>query len=752
MDENVNRSARDLKNFEFTPIGYMKEKQNGKRANGPISDDVPRRKTRKMSLEDSFNSTRMFNDESQLEETLPHVRQEKENSNDKRNLMQELSENAVTSNPLREQQEKLHKLNTENYNLRLKCNSLLKFLNNVTDQGELKKSLGLLDEIQEWKQKFEKLQGEVVELRKANGKLELSVKAPQETTSSKEELERLRERYAKLEEDTKAKQEQNQIKIDMLKSDLNNLNVTLATKDNDLEEKERKIQRLRAQLEEFDHRGSASLSELERNLDLKNDVIKRLQEDLAKLQKLVEDKDNDILEFKRIIKKKDDELSKQSDSQARFTQQERVIREKTEEIRRLAERNRALDESINRMTVEHDKLQRKVADIQHLKDELESEKKELALTRTKLKEAEQLSAKFQSQIIENTTKNSERTSQRVKEKELEIENLKDQLHRLRQSHETLLHQAKADNNYEMEKMEREILLLKEELKVTEESHQRELETWKSKCDSLNRENERMVHQEVGSIGAMRKNLDDKLSEIERLNKLLEQLRFEKSDLTEKAVQLQTSKDRYKEELKKIVSKFEHLSKEYVKLREKNETGSDDERSRSLREKYNSMKQRLLDELKVLQQENLDLERKLMESRSINAENGTSGRRSNTMSQDRIDYYKLKYHTEVKQNDDLRTMNEYLNRVLRAISQHVRLDLMKIKNEVDPELPTYLAQRSQYPFAHSRTPFQRPRFKTIALFVQACVRMKQAGLRHRWDQQRIRYLQRKMALEDDRVSW
>ncbi|QLL33169.1 hypothetical protein HG536_0E00800 [Torulaspora globosa] len=758
MDETVNRPARDLKNFEFTPIGYVKEKQNGKRTNGPISDDdhgIPRRKTRKMSLDDSFNSTRMFNDESQLEETLPHVRQEKENTNvDKRNLMQELSENAVTSNPLREQQEKLHKLNTENYSLRLKCNSLLKFLNSVTDQGELKKSLGLLEEIQEWKQKFEKLQGEVLKLRDANEQLQLSVKAPQLATppDTKEELERLKERYAKLEEDTRAKHEQNQIKIDMLKSDLNNLNVTLATKNNDLEEKERKIERLRTQLEEFDHRGSASLLELERSLDLKNDVIKRLEDDLAKLEKLAKDKDNDILEFKRIIKRKDDELSKQSVSQVRYTQQEKVIRDKTEEVRRLTERNRALDQSINQITVEHNKLERKVADFQHLKDELESQKKELALARTKLKEAEELSARFQSQIIENTTKNSEKTSQRVKEKELEINNLKDQLRRLRQSQETLLQKAKADDNYEIEKMEREILLLKEELKVIEESHQRELETWKSKCDSLNRENERIVHQEVGSIGAMKKNLDEKLSEIERLNKFLEQLRFEKSDLAEKAVQLQTSKDRYKEELKKIVSKFEHLSKEYIKLREKNETGGDDELSRSFREKYNSMKQRLLDELKVLQQENLALERKLMESKGKSVENGTSARRSNTMSQDRIDYYKLKYHTEVKQNDDLRTMNEYLNRVLRAISQHVRLDLMKIRNEVDPELPAYLAQRNQYPFAHNLAPLQRPKFKTIALFVQACVRMKQAALRHRWDQQRIRYLQRKMALEDDRVTW
>lgn len=758
MDETVDRSATKLKNFEFTPIGYMKEKQNGKRTNGPVNDDdhgVARRKSRKMSLDDSFNSTRMFNDDSQFEETLPHVRQEKENTNvDKRNLMQELRETAVTSNPLREQQEKLHKLNTDNYNLRLKCNSLLKFLNNVTDQGELKKSLGLLDEIQEWKQKFEKLQAEFLQLRSTNDQLR-SEKAPKLSTPSKteEDLERLKERYSELQDESRGKYEQNQVRIDLLKSDLNNLNVSLATKDKDLEEKEQKIQRLRRQLEEFDHRGSESLLELERSLDHKNDIIKRLEGDLASLRKLVEDKDVAILEFKRAISKRDDELSRRSKGQERYNELEKVIKVKEEEIERLTARNRKLDESVNQISTKHDELQRKLIGEDRLRHDLESQRKELALTNTKLKEAEELSEKFQRQIIENTTKSSETTSQRIKEKELEISNLNDQLRRLQQSHESLLQKSKADGDYETKKLAREVSLLKEELKVMEESHERELESWRSKCDSLNKENERMVHQEVGSLGALRKNLDEKLSEVERLNSLLEQIKFEKLDLTEKASQLQTSKDRYKEELKKIVSKFENLSKQYIKLRERNEVGGDDDNSRTFREKYNSMKQRLLDELKLVQQENLSLERKLLESKGKNYENGTSQRRSNTMSQDRIDYYKLKYHTEVKQNDDLRTMNEYLNRMLRAISQHVRLDLLKIKNEVDPDLPAYLTQRSSYPFTHNNlTPFHRPKFKTIALFVQACVRMKQTALRHRWDEQRLRYLQRKMALEDDRVSW
>lgn len=760
MDDTINRSARDLKNFEFTPIGYMKEKQNGKRTNGPISDDydaVPKRKTRKVSIDDSFNSTRMFNDDSQFEETLPQVRREAEDLNvDKRNLIEELKENAVTSNPLREQQEKLHKLNSENYNLRLKCNSLLKFLNNVTDQGELRKSLGLLEEIEEWKQKFEGIQGELAKLRSTNEQLQLSIKTPTvaATSDTEEELKRLQESYKELQQDAKGRQEQSQMKIDMLKSDLNNLNVTLATKDNDLDEKERKIQRLSKQLHEFDHRGSEPLLELEKSLELKNQMIRRLEGDLATLKKLSKDKDDEVSKLKRMMKHAEDELLKFSQTDEQFREREKAIKDKSEEIELLTEKNGNLNDRLKRMTSKNDELEKRLSELKDVRDELETQKKELALARNKLKESEQLSERLRSQIIESTTKNSEKTSQRVKEKELEIESLRGQLQRLKQSHEQVLQNTKADGDYETKKLNREISLLKEELQVISESHARELEVWRSKCDSLNKENERIVQLEVGSLGAIKKNLSEKVSEVERLTNHLDQVKLDKIELTDKITQLQTSKDRYKEELKKIVTRFEHLSKEYIKLREKSETGgSENDNSASFREKYNSMKQRLLDELKVLQQENLSLERKLLESKGKNLEDGASQRRSNTISQDKIDYYKLKYHTEVKQNDDLRTMNDYLNRMLRAISRHVRLDLLKIKNEVDPDLPASWTSPNQYPFTNGLSHiYRRPRFKVIALFVLACVRMKQTALRHRWDEQRIRYLQRKMALEDDRIGW
>lgn len=761
MDETVNKSARDLKDLEFTPIGYVREKQNGKRTKGSIGDDdqaVPRRKTRRTSVNESFNSTKMFNDDSQFDETIPQLRSDKEGLiSDKRNLMEELKENAPTSNPLKEQQEQMHRLNTENYNLRLKCNSLLKFLNNVTDQGELKKSLGLLDEIHDWKQRYERVTEDLTVLKRKYEDLEDKAMNSQVTTppppAANDELQKFEERYLRLQDESRAREEQMQMKIDMLKSDLNTLNITLTTKDNDLEEQAQKIQRLGNQLQEFDHKGSESLLQLEKQLDLKTESVRNLEQELAKHKSLFEGKDDEIFKCREVIRDLEKKLSSFADYEENSSAQKRIIDEKNDKITRLSESNLKLNQEIVHLKNDQDKQRNASNVLKAIEKDLEGQKKELADTRQKLKEANELSKSLENQIIENTTKASEKNSTRVREKEAEIQKLKDQLKTLKESHHLELKNSQEGNDYEKRRLSREVSLLREEVQAIQESYDRELEVWKTKCESLNKENERLINQEIGSIDVIKKKLNDKLAEIKHLNNLVEQLKIEKTELNDRSVQLLTSKDRYKEELKKIVSKFEHLSKEYIRLRETKEAGIDDAQgSSSWREKYNTMKQRLLDELKLLQQENLSLERKLLESRSKNIENGNQQQRSSSNSQDRIDYYKLKYHGEVKQNDDLKTMNEYLNRVLRAISQHVRLDLLKIKNEVGSELPTYFTSYRQHLRSSSFTPVHRPSFKTIALLVQACVRMKQTALRRRWDEQRLHYLQRKMALQDDRISW
>lgn len=151
-----------------------------------------------------------------------------------------------------------------------------------------------------------------------------------------------------------------------------------------------------------------------------------------------------------------------------------------------------------------------------------------------------------------------------------------------------------------------------------------------------------------------------------------------------------------------------------------------------------MKQRLLNELKVLQEENLELERATLE-RKGSAGSGTYNVGTSSL-QDQLDYYRLKYHREVAHTNDLNVMNDYLNRVLRASAQHVRLDILKLENEAPPDAFPEFTYRG------------RLRFKTVALFVLAAVRVQRVSLKLRWDSQRLNYLQKKIALEQDKITW
>lgn len=842
MSESGNRSSRNLNNFEFTPIGYMKEKQNGN-SNDNAKNDLKRpndspsyssnhqennpvllneerpRKARRTSIDNTMNSTKMFNDSSQFDDTLPlqaNLLLQKPNNinndhNNKRNLMPELKENALASNPLKEQQEQLHRLNTENYNLRLKCNSLLKFLNNVTDEGELKKSLGLLEEIHDWKQKYQRLNQEYTELKNKFDDLELKSNLPMTTAPAstttldydryvkecshlkdlleknnvqlytfKNEVNDLEQKCLNLQKQQKDKQEQHQLETNMLKSNINNLNVNLVTKEDELEDKAKKIQRLTNQLQEFDHKGSESLLELENQLDLRSNTVKNLEDELHRLtasrqslESQLQEKETKIKEinarFESYRKDVDGKLNNNDEDQHRQEIKQHA------EIQQLIDEKTKLNNTISQLQKEYNDLKNKFKENEL---SLKSLQMELERTKKKMGESDALSRQLQNQIIENTTKNSERVSQRIKEKELEIEDLKTQLkekssklrsdeERFQDSIQSELRALQSKNDIEKKRLEREISLLREERDALGAANERELDVWKNKCESLTLEIDKMLKKEIDSMSGIKRKLIDKEEEIVHLNKLLERSRMEKLDLTEKLSEAQRSKDTYKEELKKVASRLEYLTKEYIKLKEKRaELAEGDEKGiQSLKEKYNNMKQRLLDELKTLQEENLSLERRLLESKGNSSQMGNS-QRSNSSPQDRIDYYKLKYHTEVKQNNDLKIMNEYLNRVLRASSQHVRLDLLKIENEVSKaNVPHpgntynndftrfgYNQFNENYKYFNGLSPTHRMKFKTIALFILACVRMKQTAIRRKWDEQRIRYLQRKIAVDDDRITW
>lgn len=821
MEDTQDFSMNGRKHLEFTPIGGSRQNPL-KRTNGSPTqksmeglrgeEDGPLRKSRRTDLDDTVASHRMFNDSSQFDDTLPQVDEPlstaKKQTDGKQDLVSNLKENAPASNPLKEQQEQLHKLNTDNYNLRLKCNSLLKFLHNVTDQGELTKSLELLDEIQEWKQKHHELNKQYLELKERLMQLEANtadsqanneqIKQADHTSCQREcsylqnqlekknlqlntyrdEVGHLEERLLKLEEEQGSIDEQHRLEVQMLKSDVNNLNVTLITKEGELEESKSKAQRLANQLQEFDHKGSQSLLDLERQLEMKRDSINGLEKEIRSLT-------HNRLQLESRIKEKDAETHKlklemerlrgESESHNYTLELDELKRSKVSlngKIQQLTDERLKLNTRISALVQECNDLKKKQATqesskldhldaLKALERELEATKKELEVVRSNAKQ-------LQSQVIENTTKNSERTSQRIREKEYRIQELeaevqswkqqvKDRSSRLQAEEETYRETFEADyrklqlnSEFEKSKLEREIALLKEETQVLQDTHKREQELWKSKYDTLNKENDRLVRQEIEDLDGIKRKLSQ---QVEKLQDNLNRTEEEKSALAERLTKLQQSKDAYKDELKRVSSKLEFLSKEYLKNKQ---TTSSDEEQKS---KYTTMKQRLLNELKALQEENLSLEKRLLEERgNSRSQPGTS--RSNSSTQDRLDYYRLKYNGEVKHNNDLKIMNDYLNRVLRASSQHLRLDLLKLETEVQRgTLPskthrTYLDD-DRYRYAYRSgliSPGHNPSFKAVALLVLACVRMKQTAIKCRWDEQRIRYLRRKMTMDEDRISW
>lgn len=839
MSEIFGHSLGGRRDLEFTPIGYSRQNRLKRHSRSPIQtsaqedndeggtkEEEPLRKSRRTELDDTVASHRMFNDSSQFDDTLPQLNERladnvsanhnenmngngKESDNVVKNLMGNLQENAPASNPLKEQQEQLHKLNTDNYNLRLKCNSLLKFLHNVTDQGELSKNLGLLDEIHEWKQKHYTLNQQYLELKAKLIELEATpVEEKQETVAEadhstcqrelfyvqnqlektalqlntyRDEVAHLEDKTLMAQEDQRAKEEQHQLEIQMLKSDVNNLNVTLVNKESELEDNRAKIQRLTNQLQEFDHKGSQSLLDLERQLEMKRDSITSLEKevralthDRVQLESRIKYKETENENLQLELKKLRTNTKDQNDHTLEILELKRAKSSLNDKIDRLSDEKHSLNQRVSNLLNECNEWKSNYqknasSDLDHRKA-FDSLKQELQLTKTQLERTRATAQELQTQVIENTTKNSERTSQRIKDKELQIQKLEAELQaykkqlkdgsrrleveeeRCRETFESELRNLEMKNGFERTKLEREITLLKEERTALVETHKRELDLWKSKCDALNKENDRIVQQEIGDLDGVKKKLT------QQINKLQEKLATtegDKSDLTEKLIKLQHSKDIYKDELKKVGSKLEYLSKEYLKSKQLMST--DEEQKK----KYDNMKQKLLDELKSLQDENLSLERKLLEQRGSSSRSQDSSFRSNSSTQDRLDYYKLKYNNEVKHNNDLRIMNDYLNRVLRAGSQHLKLDLLKLESEVNqsavPSTRTYhaLLDDDRYKprfFAGLLSPGNIPSFKVIALLVLACVRMKQTAVRCRWDEQRIRYLRRKMAIDDERITW
>ena len=183
---------------------------------------------------------------------------------------------------------------------------MLKFLNNVTDEGELKKNLEILDELQDWKTKYQMLNKTFRELQSKFDELESKEsekmqdieadngKSDSERQLLEEELFQTKEKLSKLKDvvkalenkvmeirqESKEREHQSFLKNELLQAKIRELEGSISDKESELVESKKKVQRLVNELQEFDHQ-SGSLLELEKQIDMKNEGIRNLETKLT---------------------------------------------------------------------------------------------------------------------------------------------------------------------------------------------------------------------------------------------------------------------------------------------------------------------------------------------------------------------------------------------------------------------------------------------------------------------------------------
>ncbi|SCU85729.1 LAME_0D02520g1_1 [Lachancea meyersii CBS 8951] len=826
------RASEERAQYEFTPIGHANVKDTSalgtldgepkKRTSNSDElqlslekdDNEPRKKSRK--ADDTLNSTRIFN-ESSFDDTLPShagipslrkVRSNEILADANGNI-----ENLGASNPLKEQQNSLYKLNVENYNLRVKCNSLLKFLNNVTDEGELKENLAIMDELQDWKIKYQKLastyrdlqlridsndEGKDAEDQKRQTALQNAQLAELEAklNNYKESVNNSRDLISRLEKElttssrvSNARKDELELNIRSLREQIEKLEAQIADKNQIIKDNEQKIRHLNDSLKRQSNVRETLEDKIEQQLQkveaLENKTrdyelqVRELQEALANtkdelksqtqgkntrsvgVQSRIEGLEAANSKLKSEI---DQNMSEKRESQSQLEKLKAKsndmlngIEERDEKINLLKREIQELkqQESNHRSSSQkekslNDKIHSLKAEIQGIvkeKDELQRDNdnlRERIVTQATRSPALKENRKLQERAIDNA-----KLQARLQDLEKELSVAKKAASAARQSHHVELERLQAQmENSDMEpliikrKLDKEISILRLELDSLRETKDREITLLESRCQMLIKENEHVALRADANVAQNQKQIVEKQKEIDDLVQRCSNLTTEKLKLNKELSQTQESEADKNRELSKLTSRLEFVTKEFVRYRETHSSNPDSSNAKlneRWTEKYRNMKQKLLEELKILQDENLGLERRLLEGGS-HVPRSASPDLNKLSLQDQVDYYKLRYRHQVIRNSDMKVMNEYLNRVLRASSQHVRLDIMKLENEALTDLWPDFPHRG------------RLRFKTVALMVLAAVRIERAAQKVRWDAQRINYLRQKIVLDQDRVTW
>lgn len=694
--------------------------------------------------------------------------------------------------------------------LELENNSDVQSLKLRSKEDELKNLMNELNELKSnaeekdtqlefKKNELRKRTNELNELKIKSDEMDLQLKQKQnESKRLKDELNELETKFSENGSQSSAKE--NELK--MLKNKIAELEEEISTKNSQLIAKEGKLASLMAQLTQLEsklNQRDSQLGSREEELKKTNDKLQKdiriareetvsKDERITDLQKKVKQLENDLFVIKKTHSESktitDNELESKDKlikilendlkvAQEKCSKMEKELKEREFNYKisesKLEDEKTTLNEKISNLAAENSQLKNKIEDnstaTHHMKEnyekQLESLRKDIEGYKESAKDSEDKIEELKIRIAENSAKVSEKRSKDIKQKdeqisdltqnlklqEDEISSLKSIIDRYKKDFNQLKSEQsniQHDLNLQILNLENKLIESEDELKSLRDSQKIEIENWKRKYNNLSLENDRLLTEKESA--------SDKEREISILNRKLDEMDKEKWNLQE-------SKEKYKRELQKVITANDRLR------REKEELNENSNNIRIMEDKMTRIKKNYLSEITSLQEENRRLEERLIlnERRKDND--------STMQLNDIISYYKLKYHSEVRHNNDLKVINDYLNKVLALGTRRLRLDTRKGEHSLNISLPdddeldrdyynshVYTRYHDyEYPLRFNlnrRGPYfeRRLSFKTVALLVLACVRMKRIAFYRRSDDNRLRILRDRIESSSGRISW
>ncbi|CCD23585.1 Spc110p NDAI_0B05520 [Naumovozyma dairenensis CBS 421] len=762
-------------------------------------------------LQDSFNQTRLALDT--LQNQFKKLQEEKAKADHEiRNLTTQHHEELDTKlsqldRIIAEKDDLINKDTAKIHKLEEQLNSLNNDTTSQSTIDSLKKQLieekSMLERV---KTENETLENKIHDLKSQLRESEIELKALSEKCG----------RYETEIRDHKSTSEKSnnyyKNKINELESKIKNLHLQLENLNTERQE-------LQDALLGHDIAGSDELRGIKEDMQNELEKIKQLEETNHTLQINFDDLQKDNSKLTRNLKnseenKKTLEIQVQSMQQTIDNLEKASIqltsdlKKLTREVHDLNEKDVDSQEQISRLQDKIEKLKSvHKEELKIVNEELDGKRKELIETNFQIKQ-------LQNQLFENVKNSttSDINEKVIKEKQDQIEDLQRKLADLRDAIRTdqnknlkkfdlRIKETEMKYTEELGKLKEDVRLLKNEraklknqLETIKESkvnmetqHDRELNEWISKFNSMSKEHNNLINRQDNKRDSYRNEIMETLNENKRLLAQLEALQNQRSDMEIEITKLSKSRDAYKDTLKNTLSNLDSITKEFSEYKRRNK--NNDEKNESMSDRYQNMQEKLMRRINQLEDDNLLLERRLQNQPLSSRGTNDAERFSNasvSKYQDNIDYYKLKYNMEVQQNNDMRLQIDYLNLILKMISRNDKLNYLKAKddiylsrenknNDADP-IPRYnpyyndslnkqwsnnyeinpfndfYRNNNEQRFFDRRDNQKQLKFKSVALLVLACIRMKRVANKHRWDRQRLRYLERKIALNDDTQSW